>query len=152
MVFVPAYTDFKLITDPADAAAKKPIDMNHPASSAAFRDGNRKFLTRRLWGAANEPPYFHHGLFTTLREAVLAHSGEALEQRKAFERLTTADKDRLIAFLETLQVLPPGTKALIVDERYEPKLWPPPLANLVPGPSVSAATANHMLDSRRCCC
>src|SRR2546422_5331719 len=23
--------------------------------------GNRKFLTRRLWDSANQPPYFHHG-------------------------------------------------------------------------------------------
>ena len=31
-------------------------------------DGNCRFLTKRLWGAANEPPFFHHGLFTTLRQ------------------------------------------------------------------------------------
>lgn len=67
-----------------------------------------------MWGVANEPPYFHHGLFTTLREAVAAHSGEALTQRQAFGRLSVADQDALFKFLETLQVLPPGTKALVV--------------------------------------
>jgi cytochrome c peroxidase len=78
-----------------------------------------------LWGAANEPPYFHHGLFTTLREAVVAHSGEALAQRQAFERLLPPDQDALLKFLDTLQVLPPGTKAPVVDENYQPKAWPP---------------------------
>ena len=54
--------------------------MNQTVWSPKFTAGNRRFLTKRLWGAANEPPYFHHGLFTTMRQAVLAHSGEALER------------------------------------------------------------------------
>ena len=49
--------------------------------------GNCRFLTKRLWGAANEPPFFHHGLFTTLRQSVLAHAGEAADSRRAFQRL-----------------------------------------------------------------
>ena len=89
-----------------------------------FLVGNRKFLTRRLWGAANQPPYFHHGLFTTLREAVLAHAGEAIEQRRAFERLTSLEQDAVIEFFNTLQV-PPGTKSLVVDEHFQSKVWPP---------------------------
>jgi len=111
VVLVPAYTDFKLhdITDSADASAAEPLD------------GNRRFLTRRLWGAANEPPYFHHGLFTTLRDAVVAHAGEALESRTAFQRLDKNDQDALIEFLKSLQVLPPGTRDLVVDERYRPR-------------------------------
>ena len=127
VVQVPAYTDFKLhdITDPLDETSKEPLDMNQPASSPKFLTGNRKFLTRRLWGAANEPPYFHHGLFTTLREAVLAHSGEALEQRRAFQALSEYEQDALLRFLETLQVLPAGTKDLIVDEDLRPRSWPP---------------------------
>jgi hypothetical protein len=79
-----------------------------------------------LWGAANEPPFFHHGLFTTLRQSVLAHSGEALESRRAFEALTAGERDAVIEFLKTLQVLPPGTKGLIVDENYQVRKWPPP--------------------------
>ena len=90
-----------------------------------FVKGNRKFLTKRLWGAANEPPYFHHGLFTTMRQAVLAHDGEAKESREAFQKLTPYEQDSLIEFLKTLQVLPPGTKDLIVDENFKPKQWPP---------------------------
>jgi len=79
----------------------------------------------RLWGAANEPPYFHHGLFTTLREAVVAHAGEAIEQRRAFERLTKYEQIAVLEFLESLQVLPSGTKSLVVDERFSPRRWPP---------------------------
>jgi cytochrome c peroxidase len=52
--------------------------LNQPAGTAGFFAGNGRFLTRKLWGTANEPPFFHHGQFTTLRESVLAHSGEAL--------------------------------------------------------------------------
>jgi CxxC motif-containing protein (DUF1111 family) len=60
-----------------------------------------------LWGAANEPPYFHHGLFTTLREATLAHAGEALTARETFESLTVNERDQVIEFLKSLQVPTP---------------------------------------------
>jgi cytochrome c peroxidase len=76
-----------------------------------------------LWGAANEPPYFHHGLFTTLRQAVLAHAGEALASRRAFETLPENEQNGLVEFLKSLQVLPPGTKDLVVDENYRPTTW-----------------------------
>ncbi|MEQ1871314.1 MAG: di-heme oxidoredictase family protein, partial [Vicinamibacterales bacterium] len=127
LVLVPAYSDFKLhdITDPADETAKEPLDANQPLGSSKSFAGNRKFLTRRLWGVASQPTHFHHGLFTTLRQAVLAHAGEALPERQAFERATRAEQDALIEFLKSLQMLPPGTKAVVVDERLQPKAWPP---------------------------
>ncbi len=126
VILVPSYTDFKLhdITDPDDPADAETIDMNQSLVSPKLRAGNRRFLTKRLWGAANEPPYFHHGRFTTLRQAVLAHHGEALAERRAFERTRPADQDALIEFLKTLQVLPPGTPHLVVDERFQPRAWP----------------------------
>ena len=126
VVYVAAYTDFKLhdITDPKDGNAAEPLDLNQPAGSRKFAAGNRTFLTRRLWGAANAPPYFHHGLFTTLRQAVLAHAGEALDARRAFERLPARDQDAVIEFLKSLQVLPPGTTSVVVDEQFRPKTWP----------------------------
>jgi CxxC motif-containing protein (DUF1111 family) len=124
VLFVNAYTDLKLhdITDPTDSG--EPLDMNQPPASRAFTEGNRKFLTRRLWGAATAPSYFHHGLFTTMRQAVLAHAGEALPERRAYQRLPAGERDAVIEFLKTLQVLPPGTTALVVDEHYRPKSWP----------------------------
>jgi cytochrome c peroxidase len=125
VVMVPAYTDFKLhdITSGPEDFNAEPLDMNFGTWAVNFGKGNRKFLTKRLWGCANEPPYFHHGLYTTLREAVMAHAGEALASRQAFEGLLQTDKDSVIEFLKTLQVLPPGVKALVVDENYQPRTW-----------------------------
>ena len=91
------------IIDGDDPAAKEPLDGAQRPGTVAFAAGNRMFLTRRLWGAGNAPPYFHDGRFTTLREAILAHAGEAAD------------------FLQSLQVLPPGTRDRVVDEHYRPK-------------------------------
>ena len=66
-------------------------------------------------------------------ELVAAHAAglrEAEAQRLAFERLTTYEQDSVIEFLKSLQVLPPGTNDLIVDEHYRRRDWPPlPPAN-----------------------
>ena len=127
VVHVPAYTDLKLhdiCAGPGDPNIEL-LDMNQPAGSPGFFAGNRKFLTKKLWGAANEPPFFHHGQFTTMRQSVLAHSGEALSSRLAFQALTKYEQDSLIEFLKSLQVLPPGTKYLVVDEDGKHKKWPP---------------------------
>ena len=95
--------------------------MQQAAGTAAFFAGNCRFLTRKLWGVASEPPYFHHGKFTTLREAVLAHAGEAGMSRHGFEALTPHERDAVIEFLKSLQVLPPGTRSLVVDEHGRPR-------------------------------
>jgi len=124
-VWVEAYTDFKLHDMCAPGKVSEPLDMNQSQWSEQFRAGNCRFLTKRLWGAANEPPYWHNGLFTTLRDAVLAHDGEALEARQAFDALAAEERDSVIEFLKSLQVLPPGTKELVVDERYVARPWPP---------------------------
>jgi di-heme oxidoreductase (putative peroxidase) len=125
VVYVPAYTDLKLhdiCEGPGDPSIE-PLDMNQPAGSPGFFAGNRKFLTKKLWGSANEPPFFHHGQFTTLRQCVLAHAGEALASRTSFQALSTYEQDSVIEFLKTLQVLPPGTKDLVVDEHGNRKIW-----------------------------
>ncbi len=124
VVWVEAFTDFKL-HDICEPNESEPLDMNQSQWSKKFKEGNRRFLTKRLWGAANEPPFFHHGLFTTLRQSVVAHSGEAKESRLAFQALAPDEQDALIEFLKTLQVLPPGTKERIVDENFRPRQWPP---------------------------
>lgn len=127
VVWVPAFTDLKLhdITSGPSDPNREPLDMNAPAGTAAFMAGNSRFLTRKLWGVANQGPYFHHGQFTTMREAILAHAGEAAAQRAAFEALTAHEQDCVIEFLKTLQVLRPGTRALVVDEHGRPKAWSP---------------------------
>jgi hypothetical protein len=129
-VWVDAYTDFKLhdICDAGNDDAE-PLDQNQSQWSRRFLEGNCRFLTKRLWGAANEPPYFHHGLFTTMRQAILAHGGEAAGSRRAFEALPVYERDALVEFLKSLQVLPPGTRDRIVDEHYRPRPWPVPGLN-----------------------
>src|ERR1017187_598686 len=124
VIAVPAYTDFKL-HDICNAEDVEPLDMNQNVWSPKFQEGNRRFLTKRLWGAANEPPNMHNGMYTTMRAALLAHSGESLESRRAFQQLSKYEQDSLIEFLKTLQVLPPGTKDLVVDEQFHAKVWPP---------------------------
>jgi hypothetical protein len=128
VVQVPAYTDLKLhdiTTGLSGDPNIEPLDMNQPAGSPAFFGGNAKFLTRKLWGTANEPPFFHHGMFTTLRQAVKAHDGEAKAVRMAFEASSQYERDSIIEFLKTLQILPPGTRYLIVDEHGRKKRWRP---------------------------
>lgn len=127
VTLVPAYTDLKLhdICAGPDDPNGEPLDQQAPGGTPEFFAGNRRFLTRKLWGMANEPPYFHHGQFTTIREAILNHSGEALAERQAFEALDPYARDAIVEFLKTLQVLPPGTTSLVVNEDGKPKRWPP---------------------------
>lgn len=108
VVWVPAFTDLKLhdITSGAGDPNAEPLDMQQTPGRPEFYAGNRRFLTRKLWDARSGPPYFHHGQFTTMREAILAHCGEALEARLAFEHLSEYQRDGVIEFLKRLQVLP----------------------------------------------
>ena len=131
VVVVPAYTDLKLhdisaSSDPRTDPECEPLDQNQAAGSAAFFAGNCKFITRKLWGFYNQGGAFmHHGKFTTAREAVEAHNGEALSQRLAFDALPKHLQNDLIEFLKSLQVLPPDSKSLVVDVHGKPKRWPP---------------------------
>jgi hypothetical protein len=127
VIRVPAFTDLKLhdITSGPTDPNREPLDMQHPNGSDSFFAGNGRFLTRKLWDAGNKPNHFHHGQFTSLRESIHAHAGEAMASRQAFRALTAHEQNCVIEFLKTLQVLPPGTAALVVDEHYQPKVWPP---------------------------
>lgn len=127
VLHVPAFTDLKLhdICAGPNDPNREPIDMNEAPGSPEFFAGNRRFLTRKLWGVGRKPNYFHHGQFTTMREAILAHAGEADAERRGFEALSEHDRNCLIEFLKTLQVLPAGTSSLVVDEQGTPKAWPP---------------------------
>ncbi len=127
IVWVPAFTDLKLhdVTDGRRDPHREPLDMHSPAGTARFFRGNSRFLTRKLWGIANEPPFFHHGQLTTMREAIEAHHGEAEASRQGWEALSDDGRDAIVEFLKTLQVLPKGTRSLVVDERGRRRSWPP---------------------------
>jgi len=125
--WVPAFTDLKLhdITEGVGDPNFEPLNMQLPAGLQGFFGGNGRFVTRRLWGAGNQGPYYHHGKFTTLREAVLAHAGEAWESAGAFRSLDELGQAEIIEFLKSLQVLPPGTPHRVVDAFYAARRWPP---------------------------
>ena len=127
VIRVPAYTDFKLhdiCSGPGDPNAEA-IDQNQPTGSQAFFAGNQYFLTKRLWNVGSSPNHFHHGKFTTIRESIMAHAGEAQGSQTNFANLSPYDQGSIIEFLKTLKVLPPGARTLTVDERNWPIEWPP---------------------------
>ena len=128
VIHVAAYTDFKLhnITSGPNDPNAEPLNQNQAAGSRAFFAGNQFFLTKRLWNVGSSPNHYHHGQYTTIRESILAHAGEAQAVQENFTRLNSYDQGSIIEFLKTLKVLPTGTKALIVDERNRPIEWPPP--------------------------
>lgn len=125
VTWVPAFTDLRLhdICSGPDDPNGEALDM-HQAGTAGMFDGNRKFLTKKLWGAASEPPYFHHGQFTTLRRSILAHAGEAQASTDSYLDLSPHEQDELIEFLKTLRILPAGSRHLIVNEKGRRKNWP----------------------------
>ncbi|MCU1348776.1 MAG: hypothetical protein JWO56_1806, partial [Acidobacteria bacterium] len=53
---------------------------------------------------------------TTLTEAIHFHGGEARRARDAFFAMPRADRDEVVEFLKSLQILPEGTPGLVVDE------------------------------------
>ncbi len=126
-ISVSAYTDFKLhdISRGPDDPNVEVLNQNEPAGSAAFFGGNRYFLTKRLWDVGSKPNHFHHGRYTTIRESILAHAGEAAEAGGRFRELNVYDQGSIIEFLKSLRVLPPGTKELAIDEDGSPVQWPP---------------------------
>jgi hypothetical protein len=122
---VPAYTDFRLhnITQGPDDPNCEPLNQHFAPGSTEFFSGNCRFLSSRLWGVADSGPYMHHGKYTTMREAIEAHYGEANESREAWADLSDYERDAIIEFLKTLRILPEGTRSRIVDENFRPRFW-----------------------------
>jgi len=107
VVMVPLYTDFKLhdiCSGPSDPN-REGLNQNAAAGSTEFFSGNTKFLTKRLWAVGSKPNYFHHGQFTTIREAILNHFGEALCTQQAFSALSPYQQGAVIEFLKTLTIV-----------------------------------------------
>ena len=58
--------------------------------------------TPALWGLRARRPFLHDGSAVTMAEAIARHAGEAELARRSFERLTTDERARLLAFLRSL--------------------------------------------------
>lgn len=56
----------------------------------------------KVMGNGGKAGYLHDGRARTLTEAILWHGGEAERARQRFEKLGTADRDALLAFLRSL--------------------------------------------------
>jgi hypothetical protein len=97
--FVAAYTDLKrhVICDDDD-----PFFCNERLRQD-FVPTNQ-FLTSKLWDAGTSGPYGHRGDLTTLSEAIIHHSGEAKEVKRAFLSMSDKEKIAVIKFLKSLQV------------------------------------------------
>ncbi len=63
----------------------------------------REWRTPPLWGVADTAPYLHDGRAKTLKKAILWHGGEAKGSRDAFESLSIATQQKVIAFLSSLR-------------------------------------------------
>ncbi|HWN70281.1 MAG TPA: di-heme oxidoredictase family protein [Haliangium sp.] len=121
------YTDLKRhfmgvqLQDPARAYFPKTAGLadvrNLPADAdTASRNslttviGLGEFLTPELWGVGTTGPWLHDGRALTLRQAILLHGEDtpsaspsaAQAERDAFEALSEADQDKVIAFLRNL--------------------------------------------------
>ena len=104
-VMVPAFTDLKR------------HDMGPQLNNDELeQDGvpTNVWLTRKLWGFANEPPYLHHGRASLISEAILVHGGEAQGARDAFAALPADDQAAVVEFLKTLQVLPEESTSPVI--------------------------------------
>ena len=70
-----------------------------------------RFLTTPLWGVGSTGPYGHDGRSINLVEVILRHGGEAQDVRDAFARLSTANRNDLLEFLNSLVLFPPDDTA-----------------------------------------
>jgi len=72
-----------------------------PASSAP-QVPREVWLTPPLWGVGATAPYLHDGRAPSLRDAILAHGGEATPAQANFARLTPDEQEKVVDFLRTL--------------------------------------------------
>ena len=63
----------------------------------------QSYLTRRLWGLANSPPYFYDGHAPWFDHAIEAHGGEGETSAQAYAGLSRSDKGALRIYLLSLR-------------------------------------------------
>jgi CxxC motif-containing protein (DUF1111 family) len=62
----------------------------------------REFRTAPLWGLSAFSAFLHDGRAPTVKDAILAHDGQARRARDRFARASVEDRAALLAFLATL--------------------------------------------------
>ena len=67
-----------------------------------FQTAQNKIRTSPLWGVRFRSRLMHDGGSTTLRDAILRHSGEAFEVAHHFQRLSHSDQETILEFLSSL--------------------------------------------------
>jgi hypothetical protein len=75
----------------------------------------------------------HNGRATMVTEAIEMHGGEAQAAHDAWAALPQDAKNNLFQFLKSLQVLPPGSPSLVVDENGQPRSAPFGYIGMAPG-------------------
>ena len=78
------------------------IETGDGIVQAGPQDTADKLRTEPLWGLRMRPRFMHDLKSLTLQNAIERHRGEAEEEARRFQRLTEAEKQQLIRFLETL--------------------------------------------------
>jgi mono/diheme cytochrome c family protein len=89
---VPLYSDL-LLHDMGPA-----LDDRVVQGSAKGKD----WRTTPLWGLGTRPRLLHDGRATTIKEAILAHDGEAADVARGFRTLPASEQAALLTFLSAL--------------------------------------------------
>jgi len=69
---------------------------------AAFASTATQIRTIPLWALRTRNRLMHDGLSFTKQEAIARHAGQATAARNAYDALSTAQKDQVLAFLDSL--------------------------------------------------
>ena len=69
---------------------------------AAFAATANEIRTSPLWALRTRNRLMHDGLSFTLQEAIARHAGQATAARSAYDALSQAQKDQVLAFLGSL--------------------------------------------------
>jgi CxxC motif-containing protein (DUF1111 family) len=71
-------------------------------SVQSFHNAQNKLRTAPLWGVRFRSRLMHDGGSTTLRDAILRHREEAYESAHRFDRMSAADQQAILEFLNSL--------------------------------------------------
>lgn len=107
---IPIYSDL-LLHDMGEALADG-VPMGLATGS--------EYRTQPLWGLAATGPYLHDGRADTIDEAIRHHGGEAKASKEAYEALSDAEREDLLAFLRSLGAEDEATEGLMPTNSQPP--------------------------------